>query len=385
MIINTLINRKKTTPPPPIDGLWSWGLNANNQLGDGTTTDRSSPVYVNSAFPDSGTVHAGVVNLECGKNFTLYTESYKLYGWGANNLGQLGDSTTTQRSTPIAIQTDQEIMMISCGDTHSAAVDALANSGLFWGQNNYGQLGDGTTTNRSSPVVIVSPDFIEVTAGASATMGISYATSPYELYAWGYGNDYRNNIGYSTSTPNYLDFTPTQFKKLRMGGYYGFAFDYTPSIYDLYGWGNNTYGNIGDGTSTDRNGVLQNVGGIGDFTMVRPSLSIIRPFTIAIKSDGTLWGWGGNNLGQLGLNDTTDRSSPVMIASGSWVYCAAGYDHALAIKYTDNTLWAWGDNRNGQLGDNSTTNRSSPVQIGSGAYIAVSAGSRFTVAQRITP
>ncbi len=87
-------------------------------------------------------------------------------------------------------------------------------------------------------------------------------------------------------------------------------------------------------------------------------------YTIAIKTDGTLWAWGFNIVGNLGLGDTANRSSPVQVgALTTWASTACGSNHTLAIK-TDGTLWAWGQNNEGQLGLGNTTDRSSPVQVG---------------------
>jgi alpha-tubulin suppressor-like RCC1 family protein len=105
--------------------------------------------------------------------------------------------------------------------------------------------------------------------------------------------------------------------------------------------------------------------------------------SMAIKTDGTMWSWGRNNYGQLGLGDTTNRSSPVQVgASSNWLNIAAGTygNHAVAIK-TDGTLWTWGQNNNNQLGLGDTTSRSSPVQVGAlTTWLRASGGNYYMTA-----
>lgn len=126
----------------------------------------------------------------------------------------------------------------------------------------------------------------------------------------------------------------------------------------LWTWGENSYGQLGDNSTTNRSSPVQTVAG-GTWIDVNCG----RGHTIAIKTDGTLWAWGLNTNGQLGDNSITHRSSPVQIISSgnNWKYVSAGGYHSSAIK-TDGTLWTWGRNNKGQLGTNDITHRSSPVQ-----------------------
>ncbi len=135
----------------------------------------------------------------------------------------------------------------------------------------------------------------------------------------------------------------------------------------LWTWGNNASGSLGLGDLTHRSSPVQ-VGALTDWYTVATGgdrLSSDTAGCLAIKTNGTLWAWGSNSLGKLGLGDTTDRSSPVQVgALTDWKQISCGDNHCLAIK-TDGTLWAWGDNTYGQLGLGDTTHRSSPVQVGS--------------------
>jgi len=147
----------------------------------------------------------------------------------------------------------------------------------------------------------------------------------------------------------------------------------------LYTWGNNGYGQLGDGTTTSRRSPGTVAGPKADWIAVSSG----RVVTAAIKIDGTLWTWGGNNVGQLGDGTTTSRSSPGTVAGGGSTWCSAssGHCHTAAVK-SDGTLWTWGYNSWGMLGDGTTTSRRSPGTTAGGGttWCAVSAGRCYTAA-----
>jgi alpha-tubulin suppressor-like RCC1 family protein len=125
--------------------------------------------------------------------------------------------------------------------------------------------------------------------------------------------------------------------------------------------GYNGTGGLGDGTVIDKSSPVQ-IGSDVNWSMASVGNA---NFTAAVKTDGTLWSWGYNNVGQLGHNNTTNKSSPVQIgALTNWSSVAAGDDHCIAIK-TDGTLWAWGNNNSGQITGPIASEKSSPIQIGS--------------------
>ena len=144
----------------------------------------------------------------------------------------------------------------------------------------------------------------------------------------------------------------------------------------LWTWGNNTNGQLGNGTTTNSS-VPAQLSGLTGIT----SLAAGNDYSVCLKNDGTLLAWGNNAFGQLGDGSTTQRTTPVQVPGLSGVIAiAAGYDHTVALT-SDGTVWAWGNNSNGQLGDASATQRNSPAQVSNVSSVtAIAAGNGFTIA-----
>ena len=180
------------------------------------------------------------------------------------------------------------------------------------------------------------------------------------LWTWGRGSYYLghdNLTDYSSPTQVGTDTDWTN----KVGAFGGYDHHIIKTDGTLWAWGKNNSGGVGDGTTTARSSPVQ-IGSDTDWAQVSTGSA-----KAAIRTDGTLWTWGDNSYGQCGLGDTTERSSPTQVGSGTdWasVQCAKSSYYTMALK-TDGTLWAFGRNYMGQLGDNSQTNRSSPVQAGS--------------------
>jgi alpha-tubulin suppressor-like RCC1 family protein len=144
----------------------------------------------------------------------------------------------------------------------------------------------------------------------------------------------------------------------------------------LWAWGLNSFGQIGDGTNTDKNTPAQ-IGSDTNWSTIATGYE----HTIALKADGTLWTWGRNHNGRLGDGTTTDRYTPAQIGSDTnWSAISAGLDHTHGLK-SDGILWAWGHNSHGRLGDGTTTHRHTPTQTGSDTnWSTIAAGTDHTVA-----
>ena len=314
--------------------LWAWGANASGQLGDGTTT---ASVYARSVANGYKTIAVGATH-----SVGLKSDG-SLWAWGLNGNGQLGDGGTSASLTPKQIGSG--FVAVAAGSSHTLALKG-DGSLWAWGGNNYGQLGDGTTTQRLAPTQI-GTGYFAIATGALHSVALKLDGS---LMAWGYNAS--GQLGDGT-TNNRL--APTLigsgFAALSAGSGHTVALKNDGS---LWAWGNNANGELGDGTSTTRLFPVQ----VGNGYSV---IAAGANHAVALKTDGSLWVWGYNNRGQLGDASTTNSPIPKQLGSG-YTAVAAGAAHTLAIK-NDGGLWAWGDNANGQAGDGTTTTRSTPVAV----------------------
>lgn len=330
--------------------LWTWGVNWQGQMGDGTTNSRLSPAQtgVDAWINLSGSMYHSMGGIKA--NGTLWT-------WGYNYYGQLGDGTKTTRYLPVQIGIDTNWINLLIGSEHTLA---LKSDGTLWGWgiNWYGQVGDGTTTHVTVPVQVgIATDWAVIAIGRDHSMAIKTNGT---LWAWG-----RNWFGQLGDGTGQTRIVPTQvgvenqWKTISCGWYHCAAIKTDGTI---WAWGFNNWGQVGKGTTSyqDKQYFPLKIGIDTDWTDV----SCGDHHCVALKTSGAIWGWGSNDIGQLGDGTTTNRLSPVQIGNNTtdWLVIAAGGYHTLALK-VDGTLWSWGYNWQGQLGDGSTINRLSPVQI----------------------
>lgn len=298
-----------------------------------------------------------------------------LYTWGKSNIGQLG--------VPFVIvgtyanpgqRTNKNWLKVAGG--YSTATFAIDSDEYMWatGDNQFRQFGNGTSNNTNAFVQVNEYKWDKVAFGFTHALGIQTDGT---LWEWGY--DLRAFVANGqTQTPPYLA-SPVQigsdtWTDVACGFYYNLAIR---SDGKLFAWGvGTTFGQFGGpvggslGTGDDANYENPTQVGTDNWLTVRAGGGLSQ-ISGGIKSDGTLWGWGSNGVGQVGDGTTTDRLSPVQIGSDTWSSISVGENWKHAIK-TDGTLWGWGSNQFGLIGDGTTTNRLSPVQIGSDTWLSVS-------------
>lgn len=372
----------------------AWGSGSNGKLGTGTISGNSTPIAINQ----TGLLFEKTVIAEAaGQEHSLaLCGDGTLASWGENTLGQLGTSSTTPSSVPVAVTTTgalngKTVVAIAAGSYHSLAL-CSDGSVYAWGDNSFGQLGDNTTTRRTTPTAV------NLTGALSGRSVVAIAAGQYHslalcsdgsLTAW--GGNFSGQLGDNTNTQRKVPASLLNVGALNgraviaitAGQYHSLALC---SDGNIAAWGMNSSGQLGNGTTNqhnapvlvDRTGLLSNksvtlisAGGFGH--------------SLALCEDGTVAAWGANWSGQLGDNTTTQRLSPVSVMnsgvlSGKTVTnIFAGSSHSLAIC-SDGTLASWGDNTSGQLGTNNYSNSPVPILV---STIDLAAGERFTSASTI--
>jgi alpha-tubulin suppressor-like RCC1 family protein len=358
--------------------LWAWGNNSLGPLGDGTRTNRSSPVQTIAGGTDWKMV-------SCGENFTYAIKTDgTLWTWGSNGSGQLGTGNITHRSSPVqTISGGTNWKDVGGGWIYAAAIKTDGTL-WSWGSNAFGQLGDTTRTNRSSPVQTIAggTDWKFLSVGQYHTVSVKTDGT-----LWSWGNNLGGRLGDGTvihrSSPIQTIAGGNNWKLVSGGNRSTCAIK---SDGTLWTWGFNDDGQLGDGTVIHRSSPIQTIAGGNNWKLV----SGATRGHAAIKTDGTLWIWGHNGNGQLGDGTVIHRSSPVQTISGgtNWKSLSDGYTSSrlnAAIK-TDGTLWVWGRGTLGGLGDNTILYRSSPVQTIAGGtnWKMVSCGEYYVVATTFT-
>jgi alpha-tubulin suppressor-like RCC1 family protein len=354
------------------DTLWGWGFNADGGLGDNTGTSRSIPV----------TTFAGGTNWKQVASGGTHTAAIKtdgtLWTWGNNSQGQLGINTITTKYTPVTtFLGGNNWKQVDCGLNHTAAIKTDGTL-WTWGINNAGMLGVNDTTRRLTPVTTSTggATWKQVAGGNFHTAAIKNDGT-----LWTWGNNGSGQLGDNTTTNRSTPVTTfaggTNWKQVDCGQLHTAAIKTDGT---LWTWGNNSNGRLGDNTITTRSIPVTTFAGGTNWKQV----SCGGYFTSAIKTDGTLWTWGLNTSGQLGVNDTNDRTTPVQVfgSANNWKQVSCGLNHTAAIK-TDGTLWTWGFNANAELGiNNTTTSRCTPVTAFTGGnnWKQVAGGSYHTAA-----
>lgn len=272
-----------------------------------------------------------------------------LAGWGGNSAGQLGlGNTSSAQTSPAAIAGLSNVVAVAGGDLHSLAVDQFAQV-WAWGDNFYGQLANGGNSNSASPVMLTDTNLALGIRAVAAGIGFSLALrQDGYIYAWG-DNSYGQIGNGKTTVYNYL--TPVKgatvtFTLIAAGGYHALGLTRNPGA-SIYAWGRGDDGQLGRGSNTNGyTAVLVSNPGSKSFTAVAAGLG----HSLALCTDKTVYAWGRNTYGQLGTGTTFSSNAPVQLSGlANIVAIAAGASHTLALDATGQ-VWTWGRNHVGQLG-----------------------------------
>ena len=383
-----------------IDGcIWSWGLNSKGEIGNGTTTRYYTPQKIENT--------RGIQEISAGLNFAIALKADGgILAWGKDDKGQLGDGTWNGYSFPRYLSGFNDIKEISSGywntifllqdeyiyDYESgpspnlkkkSGIDsiktvstgwgyciALKNDGTVyaWGNNGVGQLGNGTNNSVSGVVQVMGlNNILEISSGDSHNLALDA-----DGYVWAWGRNNCGQLGIGTNTDSYY---PAKVKNPENANYLNdvkhiYASNNMSIIEKndgtFWAWGDNRYGQLGDGTDTNRNLPVQIIG-LDNVKEVIPG----GWNSYALKNDGTVLAWGNNWYGQLGNGTNTTSYTPVQVIgidNVQKIKCGKiweenrYYNFAIALK-NDGTVWSWGQNEFGELGNGSYRDKNMPAQV----------------------
>lgn len=387
--------------------VWAWGSNRNGQLGDGTQTTRALPLKVQGLADVIGVAAGGFSSLALKKDGTVWA-------WGLNSSGQLGLGTTSDVAVPYPIPGLSDVVGIAaCHHANGCGVAVKRDGTVWtWGNNQSGQLGDGTNNNRAQPVQVAVSNVSRVSAGEES---IFAQRGDGSVWAWGMaasrilGEEFTNNLLVPTPIPalqgvrhiagghgSALGVAPDgsllnwgSLDATDLGDGYLFK-ESAPVILKgapqnplavaagqwiagavapdgtVWSWGNNGYGQLGRGLLGTLRATPRKVANLKAATV-----AVGNVHNLVIVADGTVWAWGNNTKGILGVDGVASSATPIAVSgvSGKAKAVAACPTHSLALTEAGE-VYAWGNNENGQLGDGTLTQRNLPIRIADLSNIA---------------
>jgi alpha-tubulin suppressor-like RCC1 family protein len=324
--------------------LWSWGFNNAGELGDNTLIQKNTPVAVCSTqsftFVTGGGNSGGAID-----------NLGKAWSWGS----QAGDNTVNSRSTPVAVCGGHIVTFMSFGSGHRVMINSSGQA-WCWGSGTSGQLGSADSVNkfglnRSTPVAVCGGKiFTYASAGFQFTVALTATGS---AWSWGLGSAplgvIRGNATHPVAVCGVNVFSTVAAGFNSAGGINSSGQSYT--------WGTNLSGQLGLGTTASSSTPVAVSGG-----QVFSKISIGNSFTVALNTSGQAYSWGLNSSGQLGDNTISNRCLPVPVCGNkTFTSIAAGWAAVVALDTTGQS-WTWGAN-GGNLGNNTTNPSSTPVAV----------------------
>lgn len=354
--------------------VWCWGEGSNGQIGDGNNNDRNSPLQV------SGLTSVIEVASVYGSHCALKNDS-TVWCWGAGTAGQLGNSASLDSNTPV--QTTGIANAVSLdGSRYGAHFCTLLSDYTIkcWGQNDSMQLADTTSTNRNAPIVPTglpaSYSAREISLGASHSCLVLQNS---QVYCWGIYSSGQQTPG--SVQPANVAHNPPTLVSLSIEIKFIYAGNQTTCALDqsdyLYCWGLNNLGQTGTGTSINQFSPITSAPSKSDIV----SSSVGKSHVCIVNGSGTVSCWGDNTYGQLGNGTNTFSSTPVFVSGiSNATQVSSGFAHSCA-RLSTGDVSCWGYNGYGELGDGTTTHSNVPVTVALGTTAThVAAGGRHTCA-----
>lgn len=337
----------------------SWGRGEDGQLGHGDAEDRLLPTHL------SGLDGHEIASVTCGADHTIaYSNSRsEVYSWGWGDFGRLGHGNSSDLFTPQPIKALHgiKIRQIACGDSHCLAV-TMEGEVQSWGRNQNGQLGLGTTEDSLVPQKIQAFQGLSVKMVAAGAEHTAAVTEDGSLYGWGWGR--YGNLGLGDRNDRMVPERVSMVNSEKMvmvacGWRHTISVSSSGRLY-TYGW--SKYGQLGHGDFEDHL-VPHKLEALSDKFICETSGGWRH--TMALTSDGILYGWGWNKFGQVGAGDNIDHCFPVQVKfphEQKVVQISCGWRHTLAVTERQN-VFSWGRGTNGQLGHGESVDRNVPKII----------------------
>jgi alpha-tubulin suppressor-like RCC1 family protein len=342
--------------------IYCWGSNSEGQLGNGTQSNdpTTEPILVTTA---TGLVSPA--SLFLGAKHACAIQGSDIYCWGKNKEGELGDGTTANSFVPILVTKITGLIHpanMALGSYHTCAIQG--NSIYCWGYNEYGQLGNGTTNDiTKTPMLVTTSTGLtkptQLAAGGNSTCSLSNNIA----YCWGYNLE--GQLGDGTTIDRWIPTLVNRTTGLTHASQIALNTAHACAISNgqAYCWGYNLEGQLGDGTTIDRwiPTLVNRTTGLLDVT----EIAVGGLHTCAV-TNGETYCWGLNSSGQIGNNTTTVQfNTPTAVSQGTGLYNATSID--LGDNYTcgvsNNTIYCWGDNYTGELGNGTETDAKVPSLV----------------------